>query len=272
MASTVTAFNGTKEIPGEGLGRLEDGRLVRDVIGELPILVKMLDADERLVIQAHPTVPFARERMNSPVGKTECWYFLPGTTPEACVYLGFREGITREAWRDAFARQEGLLDWLHRIPVRAGDFVFVSGGVPHAIGGGCFMLELQEPSDLMVVAERQTPSGRTIPEPKIHGGLGYEGMFDVYDYHGCPAEEIERRYVRRQATGRIVGPELTNLFSLWRLGGGASQDVARGAGVAVVLSGCGTVNGLSVETGDRLVFSQTPVLNLAGSLEVVVCA
>ena len=122
MASTVTAFNGTREIPGEGLGRLEDGRLVRDVIGGLPILVKMLDADERLVIQAHPTVSFARARMNSPVGKTECWYFLPGTTPDACVYLGFREGITREAWRDAFARQEGLLDWLHRIPVRAGDF------------------------------------------------------------------------------------------------------------------------------------------------------
>ena len=57
MASTTTAFNGTLEIEGEGLGRLEDGRLVKDVVGTLPILVKLLDSDERLVIQAHPTVP-----------------------------------------------------------------------------------------------------------------------------------------------------------------------------------------------------------------------
>ena len=85
LASTTTAFNGTVEIEGEGLGRLEDGRLVRDVLGALPILVQLLASGARLVIQAHPTVPFAQARMNSPVGKTECWYFLPGTAPDACV-------------------------------------------------------------------------------------------------------------------------------------------------------------------------------------------
>ena len=98
MASTVSAFNGAEEIEGEGLGRLSGGRLVKDVIGSMPILVKLLDSDERLVIQAHPTVPFAKARLNSAVGKTECWYFLPGTAPDACVYLGFKPGITREKW------------------------------------------------------------------------------------------------------------------------------------------------------------------------------
>ena len=98
MASTTTAFNGTLEIAGEGLGRLADGRLVKDVVGTLPILVKLLDSDERLVIQAHPTVPCAKRLFNSPVGKTECWYFLPGTAPDACVYLGFRPGVTRARW------------------------------------------------------------------------------------------------------------------------------------------------------------------------------
>ena len=117
MASTTTAFNGTLEIEGEGLGRLEDGRLVKDVVGTLPILVKLLDSDERLVIQAHPTVPCAKRLFNSPVGKTECWYFLDGTAPDACVYLGFKPGITREAWKIAFESQRGLLEMLHRIPV-----------------------------------------------------------------------------------------------------------------------------------------------------------
>ena len=69
---------------------------------------------------------------------------------------------------------------LHRIPVKAGDFVFVDGGVPHAIGGGCFMVELQEPSDLMVVAERFTPSGRRIPDAKLSGGH-WGPFYFVYD-------------------------------------------------------------------------------------------
>ena len=108
LASTTTAFNGTREIAGEGLGRLEDGRLVKDAVGTLPILVKLLDSDERLVVQAHPTVPCARAKFNSPVGKTECWYFLDGTAPDACVYLGFKPGVTRVAWRAAFEAQRGI--------------------------------------------------------------------------------------------------------------------------------------------------------------------
>ena len=96
LASTTQAFNGTREIEGEGLGRLEDGRLVKDVVGELPILVKLLDSDERLVIQAHPTVPCAKRLFNSSVGKTECWYFLPGTASDACVYLGFEYACLRD--------------------------------------------------------------------------------------------------------------------------------------------------------------------------------
>ena len=288
MASTVTAFNGSVEIEGEGLGRLADGRLVKDVVGSLPILVKLLDSDERLVIQAHPTVPFAKARMNSPVGKTECWYFLPGTAPDACVYLGFKPGITREKWVAAFNEtnnrpidqsNNSLLSWLHRIPVKPGDFVFVDGGVPHAIGGGCFMIELQEPSDLMVVAERFTPSGREIPEKKLHGGLGFEGMFDVYAYEGLAFDEICARYVRRGGAApqspsgprQILGPELTDKFSEWLLKSGDELRLPRDRGVAVVTEGEGTLNGVAVARGDRLVFAGETRLALVGTAEVVVC-
>lgn len=271
MASTVSAFNGKVEIEGEGLGRLADGRLVKEAVGPLPILVKLLDSDERLVIQVHPTVPFARARMNSPVGKTECWYFLPGTAPDACVYLGFKPGITRGKWVEAFETQTGLLEALHRIPVAPGDFVFVDGGVPHAIGGGCFMIELQEPSDLMVVAERFTPSGREIPEAKLHGGLGWEGMFDVYAYEGLSDGEIRARYVRRGVGGRILGPDLTDKFSMGLLKGGDRMALPRDRGVAVVTAGAGELNGLPVARGDRLVFADERELALAGAAESVVC-
>ena len=272
MASTTTAFNGTFEIEGEGLGRLEDGRLVKDVVGTLPILVKLLDSDERLVIQAHPTVPCAKRLFNSPVGKTECWYFLPGTAPDACVYLGFKPGVTRAKWEAAFEAQDGLLDMLHRIPVKAGDFVFVDGGMPHAIGGGCFMIELQEPSDLMVVAERLTPSGRRIPDAKMHGGVGWEAMFDVYEYGGSTFEETCARYVWRvPSVTKILGPELTDKFEMWRLTGGGRVALPRDRSVAVVTDGAGAVNGYAVAKGDRILIAEESQIVVTGSTTLVIC-
>ncbi len=286
LASTTQAFNGTLEIEDEGLGRLEDGRLVREAVGALPILVKLLDSDERLVMQAHPTVPCAERLFHSPVGKTECWYFLPGTAPSACVYLGFRPGITREAWEAAVHAQAPLLDMLHRIPVVPGDFVFVEGGVPHAIGGGCFMVELQEPSDLMVVAERFTPSGRRIPDAKMHGGVGWDRMFDVYEYDGRTYEETVATYVRRgggalgdralpvgadRRATRICGPEFTDKFEMWRLSGGGSVALSGASAVAVVTDGTGLINGPPVQCGDRLVISGEASIRAEGALSTVVC-
>ena len=278
LASTTQAFNGAVEISGEGLGRLEDGRLVKDVAGELPILVKLLDSDERLVIQAHPTVPCAKHLFNSRVGKTECWYFLPGTAPDACVYLGFKPGVTRQMWRGAFEAQKGLLDMLHCIPVSSGDFVFVDGGVPHAIGAGCFMVELQEPSDLMVVAERFTPSGRRIPDAKMHGGVGWERMFDVYEYEDLDYEEVCRRYVRRGGERKdhkafcVCGPELTDKFGMWRVLSGGRVVLPRDRSVAVVTDGAGSVNGVDVKKGDRLLVCGAENLEAHGDVALVVCA
>ena len=286
LASTTVAFNGVEEIAGEGLGRLEDGRFVKDVMGDIPVLVKLLDSDERLVIQAHPTVPCAKRLFGSPVGKTECWYFLPGTSDDACVYLGFKPGITRELWRDAVLSQKGLLDMLHRIPVKAGDFVFVDGGVPHAIGGGCFIVELQEPSDLMVVAERSTPSGRRIPDAKIHGGVGWEKMFDVYGYGGLSFEETCRRYVRLRSpircdssggspadggAARICGPDLTDKFEFWRMAGGGRIRLKGACAVVVAIDGAGSINGTKAVRGDRFVVSEEDELSASGNVELVLC-
>ena len=281
LASTVTAFNGTREVEGEGLGRLDDGRFVRDVVGDLPFLVKLLDSDERLVIQAHPTLSCAKHLFGSPVGKTECWYFLPGTAPDACVYLGFKPGVTREKWRTAFEAHGGLLDMLHRIHVAPGDFVFVDGGVPHAIGGGCFMVELQEPSDLMVVAERYTPSGRRIADAKIHGGVGWEKMFDVYEYDALEHEDVCRRYLRHcsqmaidadKHVSQICGQEFTDKFSMWRIEGQGRLSLQRRPACVIVTDGEGALNGHFVDKGDRLLVADERSLETEGNATLVVCA
>lgn len=275
LASTTTAFNGTVEIDGEGLGRLADGRLVKDIVGTIPILVKLLDSDERLVIQAHPTVEYAKAKFNSPFGKTECWYFLPGTAPDACVYLGFKPGITKEKWQKAFKTQSGLLDCLHRIPVTPGDFVFVDGGIPHAIGAGCFIIELQEPSDLMVVAEKFTPSGREIVDKKIHCGLGLKEMFNVYDYTGYTFDGIMAKYVKHPddtaRAVRILGPELTDKFEMWRLSQGADLALRGLTAIVIVTGGNGDINGTTVHKGSCLVAVNEETLRIHGDMTTVVC-
>lgn len=145
LASTVEAFNPDRPIKGAGLSVCEDGRLFKDILeknpektlgkelskrfgGKLSILVKLLDSAERLVIQCHPTADFAKEYFGSPFGKTECWYMLD-CEEEACIYLGFKPGITKEKWRNLFYKQDtaGMLDCLHRFPVKPGELWFVAG-------------------------------------------------------------------------------------------------------------------------------------------------
>lgn len=227
--ASVTSAQNPGCPPTEGLSRTRDGRFLSDILAEhpeylgkyseLPILLKLLDASERLVIQVHPTVEFAKENLNSPFGKTECWYVL-SADPGAHVYLGFKEGITRKELIDCFERQdiERMLGLLHKIELSPGDIWLVDGGVPHAIGGGCLLAELQEPTDLMAVPERVTPSGRVLPEERLHCGLGFERMFDMFDYTGYSLEELKKRFYRKadgsSQTESLVGKELTDKFAL----------------------------------------------------------
>lgn len=263
LASTVEAVNPDfTPIENEGLSICQNGRLFRDEVnekkerifgkrlnekygGKFAILVKLLDSAERLVIQCHPTADFAKEHFGSPFGKTECWYFL-NTKPEACVFLGFKEGITREKWKVLFDKQDvgGMLDCLHKFPVKKGDLWFVDGGVPHAIGEGCFMIELQEPTDLMVIPERKSPSGSNLSESKLHGGLGFDRMFDCFSYNGKSSEETKKLYYRKaefedNKVKHIVDNTLTDKFSMsgLRVSGEKRVEIKDTYSVCIVIQG-----------------------------------
>ena len=301
IASDIEAFNPDAPKAGEGLSRCQDGRLFRDILkddpngllgtrcasldgGKLSILVKLLDAAERLVIQCHPTVAFAKERFHSPFGKTECWYMLR-TEEDAYIHLGFCEGITREKWVSLFEKQDiqGMLACLHRFPVRAGELWFVNGGVPHAIGGGCLMIELQEPSDLMVIPERKTPAGIVLDEKKLHGGLGFEEMFDCFVYEGLSAEETRARYCRtvEPITGKlvpVVDETLTDKFSLQllRTDGKSHTTLGDRYAIGVVTEGSGTLRtadeSLTLAKGESFfVGANSGELTFEGDLNVVLC-
>ena len=301
IASTVTAFNADRPDEKEGVSITENGENFLELIENNPeemlgkalaekydnkmsILVKLLDAGERLVIQCHPSVPFAKANFGSQFGKTECWYILEADD-DANVYLGFKEGITKEKWMALFETQdvEGMLNLLHNHPVKKGDLYFVEGGVPHAIGGGCLMVELQEPSDLMVIPERKTPSGVTLADVKLHGGLGFEKMWDCYHYDGMSREEIKAKYYRsvdQKSEGVIpvVDNSLTERFSLdlLRIKDELTTSFAGKYAVCVVTEGslnlCDGEQEYSLKKSDKFfVPASAQKLLWKGEGEVVVC-
>lgn len=278
-ASVTSAYDADENL--EGIGVTEDGQLLTDIIGDgdYGLLVKLLNSDERLVIQAHPTVPFAKEYLNSNFGKTECWYFLD-CEEDAYVLIGFKEGVTREKWEDAFKTQdvEAMVSMLHKVPVKNGDFIFVKGGVPHAIGPGCFMVELQEPSDLMVVSERVTPSGRKIPDRRIDMGLPFDKMMDVYDYTPMTLEQLKcelmpKSRVISNGVTEILGEAATDKFKMLKSNGGCEINIDKKYAVAICISGSGKINCTEVKRGDRIFIKDEHALkfNENEDFSVILC-
>jgi mannose-6-phosphate isomerase len=113
---------------------------------DFPLLVKILDARERLSIQVHPDDATARA-MGLPSGKTEAWFVL-ATAPGAELWLGLREGVAGRDFFAAAARGENVSSLLVRHEPRAGDIYFVPAGTLHAIGAGLTILEVQQRADV----------------------------------------------------------------------------------------------------------------------------
>ena len=255
--SSVTEAINPNTHHGEGLSRdLRTGKTLKELIEEDPagmlgsrraaqggglgILVKLIDAGERLTIQVHPNAARAKALFGSPYGKTECWYFLDGGCDAAasrpCVYYDFKEGVTRERWEELFRAQDipGMLDCMHRIEVEPGMVVYVQGGNPHAIGEGCYLLEIQEPTDLTIRVERTTPTGFAVADEMCHLGLEFSRMFDCFDYRGETLEEARRSCVVPPKTApasgavirtELVGSDRTTCFAMSEYSFSASDGV-----------------------------------------------
>lgn len=190
-----------------------------DLYGSHPgLLVKLIDSAERLAIQVHPDRVQAKRLFDSAYGKTEAWYILGGRMvngEEPCIYLGFKEEITEKLWRELFVKQDipGMLNCLHRFSVQVGDMILIEGGVPHAIGAGCFLAEVQEPTDYTLRVEKTTQSGLTIPDTMCHQGLGFEQMFECFTFEGLSEAEVRKRwFIRPQIMDAQLGGKLTALL------------------------------------------------------------
>jgi mannose-6-phosphate isomerase len=108
-----------------------------------PLLVKILDAREKLSLQVHPPEKIAPKLDGEP--KTEFWY-VAAADPGAELFVGLRETITRDQFEEAL-RSGTVAQCVHRIPVKAGDAMFLPAGRLHAVGKGNLLIEIQQNSD-----------------------------------------------------------------------------------------------------------------------------
>ncbi len=122
-----------EEIFGTGLAGSE----------RFPVLAKILDARETLSVQVHPPANIAAKLGGEE--KTEMWFLLDAE-PGAELFAGLVKGTTRGDFERALAAGHAA-DCLHRLPVVAGDAIFIPSGRCHAIGSGCLIVEIQQNSD-----------------------------------------------------------------------------------------------------------------------------
>ncbi len=113
--------------------------------GKFPLLVKLLDANEHLSVQVHPDDEYAQAHEGNELGKTEMWVVLHAE-PDAALILGVRRGATPERFRQALIAGD-LEPYLHRVPIRDGDFICVPSGTVHAILSGALIAEIQQNSN-----------------------------------------------------------------------------------------------------------------------------
>lgn len=114
--------------------------------GELPILIKFIDANQNLSIQVHPDDEYAKANENGSLGKTEMWYVLDADADAKLVY-GLSRKTTAEKIR-ASVLNGTVGKYLQKVPVKKDDVFFIEAGMIHAIGKGILVAEIQENSNL----------------------------------------------------------------------------------------------------------------------------
>lgn len=238
ICSAVRAINPGHTDPLEGLSlRLEDGMPFDRILAEHPqeylgsrkdlgVLVKFLDSAIRLPMQVHPTREFSRKNFNSPYGKAEAWLIL-ATRPDACIYFGFDRKMTKEEFSDAVERsasdKDAMTAFVNRIPVQTGDVFFVGAGVIHAIGAGCMLLEIQEPTDFTIQPEYWCGDYR-LNDTEMYLGLDRETALDCFNYDLYGEEVVQAGKKTPEITYRdesllcetLIGEKDTPCFRMTR--------------------------------------------------------
>ena len=179
-----------------------------------PLLCKILDAREKLSLQVHPPAAKAAELGGEP--KTEMW-FIADAAPGAELFVGLKRGVTRAEFEKKI-RTGNVAECFHRIPVHAGDAMFLPSGRVHAIGAGLVIFEIQQNSDTTYRVFDWNRAGLDGKPRELHVAQSLASI----DFNDFEPKLVETKFV---ADGKIQKRALVNdpLFNVesWKLNSGA---------------------------------------------------
>ncbi len=144
--------------------------------GQLPLLVKFIDARRDLSIQVHPNDEMA-QRVHGKMGKSEMWYIIDAK-PGSYLYAGFKREITPEAYKQHVANGT-ITDVLAKHEVKTGDVFYLPAGRVHAIGAGILLAEVQQSSDITYRIFDYNRPGMDGKPRELHTELASQAL----DYH-----------------------------------------------------------------------------------------
>jgi mannose-6-phosphate isomerase len=170
-----------------------------------PLLIKILDARERLSLQVHPPATVASKLGGEP--KTEMWYIVEAK-PDAHLIAGLRKGVTARQFEDAIQKGgPAFQECFHRFPVSAGQAFFVPSGRLHAIDAGLVIVEIQQNSDTTYRVYDWDRGGRKLHIPESLASI------DFTDFEPGPSPlpieceffRVEKVAVKGTAAGNCDG-------------------------------------------------------------------
>lgn len=160
-----------------------------------PLLTKLISAETDLSIQVHPDDDYAKANENGSLGKTECWY-IADAKEDATIVIGHNAKSKEELKK--YIDEKDFMGLIREIPVKKGDFFFISPGTVHAIKGGTVILETQQNSDITY---------RLYDYDRLQDGKPRELHINkCLDVIICPfeAKEPEHREIKRFADSSFI--------------------------------------------------------------------
>lgn len=258
----------------DGPSGTADGGTLRDFLaanpsaispsgGDLPVLVKYIDAKQKLSVQVHPNDEYARAHENDD-GKTEAWY-IAEAEDGAGIYCGFKRDVTRAEVRRKL-RDGSIEELLNFVPVKAGDCFLIKAGTVHAICSGCVICEVQQSSN---VTYRVYDYGRLGADGKPRA-LHTQKAFDVMNLSAFKDETNGGDYERTEG-GKIRLLTSCKYFEFRELAldGEYSELNRESFTAASVVRGSGKINGKEFSCGDTFFVSCGEKFTLDGKATVL---
>lgn len=297
IASAVKAVNRVMITEKDGVSKLEGSETYFDDVlaknpvemlgssGKMRILVKVLDSAVRLPAQAHPDKAYSRKHFHSEYGKTESWIILD-TREDAKLFFGFQEGVDRESFSKAIDDSKTDKDAMerlmrYRVPEKKEVFL-VPAKTVHAIGAGCLILEIQEPTDFTIQPEHWC-GDYELNDMEMYQGVSKEDAIECFDFAPAPDTKMIPKLLLTENGAlyeNLIGEQDTDCFVINRIrlsGGEHVMKLSDTYGVYIVTEGEGAVTGAGyerrVKKGDYF-FMPCKLMGqykLTGNMECVEC-